>query len=306
MTTSLNDSGVTFADGSVQANAQYTGFRNRVINGDMRVAQRGASGTVNGYAVDRWIFNFGGTSPTWGQFTDTAIGSYQLASYVTINGTAGCSSANFAQRIEALCCRDLAGQLVTVSYWAYQNTGSPMTVMTGLQYAATTDSWGSPTAITPPAGTLVPTAMWTKVTATFAVPSAATKGLQVLCFSQNPSAGAGVTLGLSFVQLELGSTATAFEQRPYGLELSLCQRYYQTLYAGSNGYSAGGQNCGGRVQFLVPMRTIPNATASSSSNTTAAGTVIDMITSSSLRYYATTSGSGGYEVTCLTTLSAEL
>ena len=32
----------------------------------------------------------------------------------------------------------------------------------------------------------------------------------------------------NFVQLEEGSVATTFEQRPIGLELSLCQRYYQT------------------------------------------------------------------------------
>lgn len=31
----------------------------------------------------------------------------------------------------------------------------------------------------------------------------------------------------SLVQLEEGSVATPFEQRPYGLELSLCQRYYK-------------------------------------------------------------------------------
>lgn len=33
----------------------------------------------------------------------------------------------------------------------------------------------------------------------------------------------------NFVQLEEGSVATPFEQRPYGLELSLCQRYYEKL-----------------------------------------------------------------------------
>lgn len=33
---------------------------------------------------------------------------------------------------------------------------------------------------------------------------------------------------LSLVQLELGTVATPFEYRFYGLELSLCQRYYQT------------------------------------------------------------------------------
>jgi hypothetical protein len=29
------------------------------------------------------------------------------------------------------------------------------------------------------------------------------------------------------MQVELGSTATSFDYRPYGTELALCQRYYQ-------------------------------------------------------------------------------
>jgi len=36
-------------------------------------------------------------------------------------------------------------------------------------------------------------------------------------------------LKLANAQLELGDTATPFEQRPIGLELSLCQRYYQVM-----------------------------------------------------------------------------
>jgi hypothetical protein len=36
------------------------------------------------------------------------------------------------------------------------------------------------------------------------------------------------------VQLEKGSTATSFDYRPYGTELALCQRYFQT-YVNANG-----------------------------------------------------------------------
>ena len=32
------------------------------------------------------------------------------------------------------------------------------------------------------------------------------------------------------IQLEEGTVATPFEQRPIGLEFSLCQRYYQKMY----------------------------------------------------------------------------
>jgi len=39
-----------------------------------------------------------------------------------------------------------------------------------------------------------------------------------------------VPKGAGNIQLEKGSVATPFEQRPYGLELSLCQRYYQKAY----------------------------------------------------------------------------
>ena len=39
----------------------------------------------------------------------------------------------------------------------------------------------------------------------------------------------GKNFVFSNVQLEEGSVATPFEQRPYGLELSLCQRYYNTI-----------------------------------------------------------------------------
>ena len=37
---------------------------------------------------------------------------------------------------------------------------------------------------------------------------------------------------VSLVQLEEGSVATPFENRPIGTELALCQRYYQSFTAG--------------------------------------------------------------------------
>jgi hypothetical protein len=37
----------------------------------------------------------------------------------------------------------------------------------------------------------------------------------------------GATFYITGVQLEVGSTATSFDYRPYGTELELCQRYFQ-------------------------------------------------------------------------------
>jgi len=42
-----------------------------------------------------------------------------------------------------------------------------------------------------------------------------------------------IPITASYVQLEEGSIATPFEQRPVGLELSLCQRYYERVVYGS-------------------------------------------------------------------------
>ena len=44
------------------------------------------------------------------------------------------------------------------------------------------------------------------------------------------------TLDIANIQLELGSTATDFEQRSYGEELSLCQRYYYAMPAPFGAY----------------------------------------------------------------------
>jgi hypothetical protein len=52
------------------------------------------------------------------------------------------------------------------------------------------------------------------------------------------TAGADDAFYITGVQLEVGSIATPFERRPYGMELALCQRYYQTFYPGQVGWES--------------------------------------------------------------------
>jgi hypothetical protein len=72
----------------------------------------------------------------------------------------------------------------------------------------------------------------------------------------------GATFYITGVQLEKGATATPFENRLYGTELALCQRYYWQDSAGTwwSGLLDGGTGDYPTrfVQFPVAMRTAPS------------------------------------------------
>jgi hypothetical protein len=85
------------------------------------------------------------------------------------------------------------------------------------------------------------------------------------------TATTGATLNITGVQLEKGSTATSFDYRPYGTELALCQRYFQT-YGGISandmicmGLTASTTTCTAILQLPVTMRTSPAVGYSSTS-----------------------------------------
>ena len=79
---------------------------------------------------------------------------------------------------------------------------------------------------------------------------------------QNVCASTANYLYITGTQLEVGSTATSFDYRPYGTELALCQRYFVELMGGTNSYQSlgladtysttQGSYC---IYVPVPMRT---------------------------------------------------
>lgn len=66
----------------------------------------------------------------------------------------------------------------------------------------------------------------------------------------------GATWFVTGVQLELGDTATDFEHRSFGEELSLCQRYYQMQVSGT-GVASSSTNCDFNIQLQTSMRDAP-------------------------------------------------
>jgi hypothetical protein len=73
----------------------------------------------------------------------------------------------------------------------------------------------------------------------------------------------GATFYITGVQLEVGSTATSFDYRPYGTELALCQRYYARLKAANafTGFGSGAwfstTQCNVYMKFPQTMRVVP-------------------------------------------------
>jgi hypothetical protein len=90
------------------------------------------------------------------------------------------------------------------------------------------------------------------------------------------------------VQLEAGSVATPFEHRPYGVELALCQRYYEKSPTNNQYIAAGGATSTtvGVATFTgykVPKRATPT-TVSIYDNVDAAGKL----------FWSFASGAGSY------------
>lgn len=84
------------------------------------------------------------------------------------------------------------------------------------------------------------------------------------------------TFQIANVQLESGSQATAFDWHSVGEELSLCQRYYQTINIVLLAPVANIANYGGAVSYTnlpVPMRASPTATFTSNTSQGWVGTV---------------------------------
>jgi hypothetical protein len=221
----------------------------------MQIWQRGTSFSAIGYTADRWSF-YAGTSPVVTQSTDVPAGFRYSAA---LSGT---GSTGFTQKIESYNVSDLSGQTITVSFWLKQSTGAGANAIAiSLSYATAQDNFGSTTSIS--SQNITTTSSWAYYTATFTnLPSGVTNGLQCTIVTNS---GSAVAFQLTGVQLEAGSAASPFENRLYGVELQLCQRYYyqsatSSVYMprGSGGvaYSSSGVE-GCAFMLTVPMRATP-------------------------------------------------
>ena len=295
--------GVSAALGSSALLPAGLGFRNVLINGAMQIAQRGTSSaglTASSYPTcDRWEFNlsFAGTW-TATQSTDAPNGFSNSLKVQCTTAKASLATTNNAriwQKIEGFNVQQFAkgtadAKPFVLSFWvkAFQ-TGT---------FICTLDDLTNSRKISA-SYTINASATWEKKTLYFAgdttgaltndssatlMPTwwvAAGPSWQGSTLSTSWSAGAtlsdyanGQTNGASStsnyfqitgVQLEQNYQPTPFEQRPIGVELALCQRYFWSLTTSGQGQltgatvSAYGNSCYMNVSSLnpVPMRIPP-------------------------------------------------
>ncbi|MEK9694135.1 MAG: hypothetical protein VW270_00145 [Candidatus Poseidoniales archaeon] len=235
--------------GNTVAPASPYMFRNKLINGNFDFWQRGTSQTSNGYgSVDRFYnqASYGSAFSVSQQFF--TIGQTDVPgnprSYFrnTVTSADGGIALSY-QKIENV--RTLSGQTVTVSFWAKADSNLDMSTEIYQNFG----SGGTPSSNVYGIGATKHnlTTSWQKFTTTAVVPSISDKTLGTngnhhlgLAFwfdsnstyiSRTDSLGQqSGTFDIAQIQLEEGPVATPFEQRPYSLELSLCQRYFEKSY----------------------------------------------------------------------------
>jgi hypothetical protein len=286
----------------------------------MQVDQRATAltGTNTGYTVDRWrVGNYTGyLQVTTSQNSDVPSGqgfTHSLRMTVTTVGTVvAYDYIDILQAIEGLNSAQLAwgtsgAKTITISFWV-------RSAVTGT-YSIKLNNWFS-TRNYIASYTISAANTWEKKTITIAgdtsgtwlttngsgvflaftprVEASSTGAAGAWSSSSTPAgvtghANAFATVGNIFaitgVQLEANPQPTPFEQRPYGTELALCQRYYWKWVSQNNGDLFCGvyQPASTNIYHTVPMPTVMRARPSSATvsgswtvlNTSASPSVYD-------------------------------
>ena len=330
---------LTVVDGGMLSatNAQYTMFKNRLINCEMSIDQRNAGAAIStaggGYVVDRWQVQYGTGTLTLQQSTQAPAGFVNSIGITVTSAGTRLATDYFLlnQKIEGFNFSDLNfgsanAATVTLSFWVRSSvTGTYSGVLasgdntrtypfnytisaanTWEQKSVTVagDTSGGTTAypITNGIGLFVKFDLGSGTN--YELASAGSWQVATNKIGTTSQVGWAQTAGATFyvtgVQLEKGSTATAFDYRPYGTELSLCQRYYEILGGGVADISctwyatAGAQTTGQTMFFKVTKRATPTVTkigtwtVQNCGQPTAAGNV----GIGSLNLYATSSAAG--------------
>jgi len=302
---SVTSSGVAITGALSQNGGAYSTqptFRNLIINGDMRIDQRNAGASVSvssstPYTLDRWkAFNNGGAVFLVQQNLNSITPPEGFTNYLGVSVTtsdtpSGTETHVIRQQIEGNNISHLNwgtanAKTITISFWVRSSLTGTFggTLKNGpdatYPYTYTIDSantWEYKTiTITGATSNTWNTDNSTGIFAQWSLGSGSsvlgTPGAWNYSANLNGATGetvvvgtSGATFYITGVQLEVGSTATDFENLPYDVQLQRCQRYFQVIADGRVSINApicmvvsqSTTVLHGLVHFPTPMRTIP-------------------------------------------------
>ena len=327
--------GLIFNDASTQTTAATGfGFKNRIINGDMRIDQRNAGASVTtatsgAYNLDRWNNNnnSGASRFTVQQNAGSVTPPAGFINYLgcTSTGAYSISSGDvilIRQPIEGYNIADLNwgtanASAVTLSFWVRSSLtgtfGGSIKAGGSHSYPFTytinsANTWEQKTVSIPgPTSGTWQTTTSTGVELNFSLGTgstyAGTANTWAYSSDYRSATGAtsvvgtnGATWYLTGVQLEKGSTATSFDYRPFQIEHRLCMRYYEK----SHPYSA----VPGTATFYTGFVST-NSSGNSGSEASGCRFLVEKRTSPTITTYNAVSGASGkaYRVSDAATIS---
>jgi hypothetical protein len=299
-------------------------FRNRIINGAMMIDQRNAGASVsNGagglYTLDRWnVFGSQASKVTIQQNAASVTPPAGFKNYLGVTSssayTVGASeSFSIRQYIEGFNTSDLnfgsaSAATITLSFWVrssltgafggtlYNGAGDRFYPFSYTINSANTWEQKFIVVAGNTSGTWVGATNGTGLVIQFSLGAGSsvsgTAGAWTASAILQPTGSTsivgtnGATFYLTGVQLEAGSVAAPFERRPYGLELALCQRYYNKLDFAVDGYASfyveGATNAAStfmtaKYQFPVTMRATPTFVSAATFTTTNCSSVSNLV-----------------------------
>jgi hypothetical protein len=259
-----NNGDTLLADSAATTGLRWQGNfaagKNKIINGDFNIWQRGTSFTTAGaFTADRWQMTIGVSgSVTVSQQTFTAgaapVAGYESQYFLRYAST-NAVDARIFQAIEDV--RTFANQTVTVSFWAKSGASD---ALANVSFRQSFGSGGSANVDTT-SSSFTLTSSWARYSATLSIPSVSGKTIGAnsylrLTFDLKDSAT--YDFDLWGVQVEAGSVATAFQTATGTLqgELAACQRYYYRQTATQN-YSTFGYGTASGTTSAVMYVSLP-------------------------------------------------
>ena len=209
----------------------FTAGKNKIINGDFGVWQRGTSFTGTGvYTADRWIISSDTTSPAVSRQTFTPgtapVAGYEGQFFMRFTRGTGGSFCSVQQRIEDV--RTFAGKTVTLSFWAKASATCTIEPF----YIQSFGSGGSGDVAGSFGTVSTLTTSWVRYSYTVAIPSVSGKTIGTSSYlnilTARITSATNVDVDTWGVQVEAASTASPFQTATGTIqgELAACQRYY--------------------------------------------------------------------------------